>query len=46
MRITSAVPSDGSVRFSLGAPTTVAEIDEATSRILRVCQHLGRVSNR
>jgi cysteine desulfurase len=38
--------ADGSVRFSLGAPTTVAEIDEATSRILRVCQHLGRVSNR
>lgn len=38
--------ADGSVRFSLGAPTSVTEIDEATSRILRVCQHLGQGSNR
>ena len=37
---------DGSVRLSLGAPTNAAEVDEATRRILHVCQHLGRGSNR
>ena len=31
-----------SVRFSLGASTTVAEIDEAARRILNVCNHLRR----
>lgn len=31
-----------SVRFSLGATTTVAEIDEAARRILNVCNHLRR----
>ena len=31
-----------SVRFSLGASTTAAEIDEAASRILSVCNHLRR----
>jgi cysteine desulfurase len=30
------------VRFSLGATTTAAEIDEAARRILRVCNHLRR----
>ncbi len=36
---------DGSIRLSLGATTTAPEIDEAASRILRVCQHLRRRSN-
>lgn len=31
---------DGAVRFSWGSQTTVAEIDEATDRILNVCQRL------
>jgi cysteine desulfurase len=30
----------GSVRFSLGATTTAAEIDDAARRILNVCNHL------
>jgi len=30
-----------SLRFSLGATTTEAEIDEAVARILRVCRELG-----
>jgi cysteine desulfurase len=37
---------DGSVRFSLGATTTAAEVDEAASRILRCCQHLRQAINR
>jgi cysteine desulfurase len=32
----------GSVRFSLGAATTAAEIDEAARRILNVCNNLRR----
>lgn len=36
---------DGSVRFSLGALTTAAEIDEAASHILLVCQHLRQTAN-
>jgi cysteine desulfurase len=36
---------DGSIRLSLGATTTALEIDEAVSRILRVCQHLRRRAN-
>ena len=32
-----------SVRFSLGATTTPAEIDEAARRILNVCNNLRRV---
>ena len=31
---------DGSLRFSLGTSTTAAEIDEASRRILSVCQRL------
>jgi cysteine desulfurase len=31
-----------SVRFSLGATTTPADIDEAARRILNVCNHLRR----
>jgi cysteine desulfurase len=31
-----------SVRFSLGATTTAADIDEASRRILNVCNHLRR----
>lgn len=31
---------DGSIRFSLGRPTTEAEIDESCRRILSVCQRL------
>ena len=31
---------DGSVRLSLGASTTAVEIEEATRRILSVCQQL------
>ena len=31
-----------SVRFSLGAPTTVADVTEAAGRILRVCNRLRR----
>lgn len=31
---------DGSIRFSLGAATTAAEIDESCRRILSVCQRL------
>jgi cysteine desulfurase len=31
-----------SVRFSLGATTTAADIDEAARRILKVCNHLRR----
>jgi cysteine desulfurase len=37
---------DGSIRLSLGALTTAAEVDEAASRILHVCQHLRRPTNR
>lgn len=37
---------DGSIRFSLGATTTAAEIAEAAGRILHVCQHLRRGTNR
>jgi cysteine desulfurase len=33
----------GSVRFSLGATTTEAEIDEALSRIAKACQTLSRL---
>lgn len=36
---------EGSIRLSLGALTTAAEIDEAAGRILRVCQHLRRGPN-
>jgi cysteine desulfurase len=32
----------GSIRLSLGADTTAAEISEATRRILRVCKQLGQ----
>ncbi len=38
------LPNDivgSSLRFSLGATTTEAEIDEAVARILRVCRELG-----
>jgi cysteine desulfurase len=38
--------AEGSIRLSLGAQTTAAEVDAASSRILRVCQHLRRGSNR
>jgi len=39
------IPNDlvaSSLRFSLGATTTEAEIDEAVERILRVCRELGQ----
>ena len=38
------LPNDSwpsSLRFSLGATTTEAEIDEAVRRIVRVCRELG-----
>ena len=34
----------GSLRFSLGAFTTVAEVDEAASRIIKACNDLGRAN--
>jgi len=37
---------EGSIRFSLGATTTAAEIDEAACRILRICQQLRHDVNR
>ena len=36
---------DGSIRLSLGASTSAAEIDETARRILHACQHLGHGSN-
>jgi cysteine desulfurase len=36
----------GSLRLSLGATTTKAEIEEATRRILNVCKHLQHAGNR
>ncbi len=41
--IAMGLPDDvisSSIRFSLGATTTAAEIDEAAGRILNVCNHL------
>ena len=37
---------EGSIRLSLGATTTKAEIEEAGRRILKVCKHLQQASNR
>jgi cysteine desulfurase len=35
-----------SLRFSLGATTTLAEIDEAIGRILNVCARIGPSTSR
>jgi cysteine sulfinate desulfinase/cysteine desulfurase-like protein len=36
----------GSLRFSLGATTSRADVDEAVSRILAVCGRLADMSRR
>ena len=41
-----AAVTSSSLRFSLGAPTTAAEVDEAAARILRVCTGLRSDSGR